>query len=107
MGEIFLNNKVYYTLLLTCLTCWYVAVVPLFSRCCGDAPGPGIPVRVPAVVVVPDPPVVPVVLGPLSVGIWRLQGPLLARHPILGGGGGAAVGSAITNTTRQSLAYIE
>jgi len=83
----------------TCLTCWYVAVVPLFVRVRSDAPRLMITVRVPAVVVVPDPPVVPVVLGPIAVRVWPLRGPLLAQDAILGGGGGASVGGTVANNT--------
>jgi len=83
----------------TCLTCGYVTVVPQLFACCGDAPGPRIPVWVPAVVVVPDTLVVPVVLGPIAVGVWPLRGPLLAQHAILGGGGGASVGGTVANNT--------
>ena len=74
-------------------------MVPLCAWVRSDAPRPRFSVWVPAMVVVPDPPVVPVVLGPLTVGVWRLEGPLLAQHAVLGGGGGAAVGGTVANNT--------
>ena len=81
------------------LTFGYVTVVPLFVGVGGDTPWPGITIGVPAEVVITNTVVLPLVLGPKIMGIWRLLRPLLTSNTFLCDRDRSTVGTTIVFDT--------